>query len=60
MGAAPKVTARPLLQGTTPIAPAAVDLSIIDVHDDREAADRELWRSARKRLAAEDGAKGKA
>jgi hypothetical protein len=49
-GAVPKVGAGELLGGLPAAAPAPVDLTLIDVHDDRDAADRELWRTVRGRL----------
>jgi hypothetical protein len=52
VGALPAVDARALLTPLPPEAAATVDLSLVGVHDDRDAADRELWRTARKALAA--------
>lgn len=49
-GAVPRVGAGELLGGLPAVAPPPVDLTLVDVHDDRDAADRELWRTVRARL----------
>ena len=50
VGALPSVDARALLGSPPPEAAAVVDLSLVGVHDDRDAADRDLWRKARAKL----------
>jgi hypothetical protein len=56
VGALPRVDTRALLTELPAEGAVAVDLSLVGVHDDRDAADRELWRNARKALATKSDA----
>ena len=56
VGTPPPVDARALLTDLPAEGAVLVDLSLVGVHDDRDAADRELWRTARKALAAKSDA----
>lgn len=54
VGAPPEVDTRAQLATLPAEAAATIDLSLVGVRDDRDAADRELWRAARNALAAKD------
>lgn len=60
VGAAPPISAAPLLEGVQSGAANKVDLALVGVRDDSDATDRELWLAAQRVLTDESSRAGNA